>query len=125
MHSAEKPVNVPISIARPGAERAGEQLHERALLGRDLEGGRGLAPVGHRGGLGQQVGGDVVGRLGGGAHVVGEFRGEEERPGRHRPIMADPQDDVPATVRPSGADPLAAHLGITLDQVRPATPAPR
>jgi acyl-CoA thioesterase len=34
--------------------------------------------------------------------------------------MADPQDDVPAELfRRLAADPLAAHLGITLDEVRP------
>src|SRR5918997_5108145 len=34
--------------------------------------------------------------------------------------MADPQDDVPAELFARlSADPLAAHLGITLDQVRP------
>ena len=83
MQSAENPVNVPISIARRAPRAPGEQLHERALLGRDLEGGRRLAALGHRRGLGEQVGGDLVGRLGGGADVVGEFRREEERPGRH------------------------------------------
>jgi acyl-CoA thioesterase len=34
--------------------------------------------------------------------------------------MADPQDDVPAELYERlAADPLAAHLGITLDEVRP------
>ena len=34
--------------------------------------------------------------------------------------MADPQDDVPAELFARlAADPLAAHLGITLEQVRP------
>src|SRR5215207_2472498 len=34
--------------------------------------------------------------------------------------MADPQDDVPAELFARlAADPLAAHLGITLDEVRP------
>src|SRR5918995_1512150 len=34
--------------------------------------------------------------------------------------MADPQDDVPAELFARlSADPLAAHLGITLDEVRP------
>ena len=34
--------------------------------------------------------------------------------------MADPQDDVPAELFTRlAADPLAAHLGITLDEVRP------
>ena len=34
--------------------------------------------------------------------------------------MADPQDDVPAELFTRlAADPLAAHLGITLEQVRP------
>ena len=34
--------------------------------------------------------------------------------------MADPQDDVPAELfRRLAADPLAAHLGITLDEIRP------
>jgi acyl-CoA thioesterase len=34
--------------------------------------------------------------------------------------MADPQDDVPAELLARlAADPLAAHLGITLEQVRP------
>ena len=35
--------------------------------------------------------------------------------------MADPQDDVPAELFARlAADPLAAHLGITLEEVRPA-----
>src|SRR4029453_17303683 len=34
--------------------------------------------------------------------------------------MADPQDDVPAELFARlAADPLAAHLGITLEEVRP------
>ena len=34
--------------------------------------------------------------------------------------MADPQDDVPAELFSRlAADPLAAHLGITLEQIRP------
>src|SRR4051812_19257687 len=34
--------------------------------------------------------------------------------------MADPHDDVPAELRTRlAADPLAVHLGITLDEVRP------
>src|ERR1700761_7567077 len=34
--------------------------------------------------------------------------------------MADPQDDVPAALFSRlAADPLATHLGITLEQVRP------
>ena len=40
--------------------------------------------------------------------------------------MADPQDDVPAELFARlAADPLAAHLGITLTRSGPATPAPR